>query len=108
MSDKEHLEILSIDSPIHRIKAVEEAIKDTGAAMLFPTGVEEFAEEFQNKSKEEILEMLESMRMLPDLIMGERPSDVQPVIALFTFIDQGIANMLDPVEKDARDTVEDE
>lgn len=96
--DKE--EILSIDSPIHQIRAVEEAVLDTGAAVLYAVGMEELADQFAGCSKEEIMEQLESMAMLPQLTMGGRPEGAPPVAALFIFIDQSLANLLDPVEVD--------
>ena len=102
------MKILAIDSPLHQLKAVEEVVLDTGAAVLIPVGVEEFAKEMVGKSQEEIVELLEGMRMLPEIMMGERVEGGLPVLALFALIDQPVADMLDPVAKDEKEKTEDE
>lgn len=108
MSNEKPAEILSIDSPIHQLRAIEEVILDTGSAVLYPVGIEELASELAGCTKEEIMEMLGSMTMLPQLMMNDRVEGGPPIVALFAFVDQSLANLLDSVQKDKTETEQEE
>ncbi|OYW72929.1 MAG: hypothetical protein B7Z37_23535 [Verrucomicrobia bacterium 12-59-8] len=108
MSKDNQSEILSIDSPIHQIRAIEEAVLDTGAAIVVPVGIEEFADAVLGASREEIISIIEGMNTLPEMIMNGRDLDAPPVVALIVFIDQSLANLLDPVQKDKTEEEQDE
>ena len=93
-----------IESPVHQLKTIEEAVKDTGSAMLIVVGVEEFADELVGLTREEILARIADLRQLPEVIMGgERIPNAPQTLPVFIFVDQPLADALDNVAVDEKD-----
>lgn len=95
MSDNKELDYLTVESPLHQLKQLEEAVNETGTGLLVVMGVEEFADEFAGLTRAEIVEKVGDMRRIPEISMaGARPEDALPIAPLFVFVDQSIADCL--------------
>lgn len=89
-----------IDSPIHQLRIVDEAVSDTGTGMMICFGIKDFVRTIANKSGEEIEALIREVMLTPERVMGERPEAGLPILTVVAFVEDEIAEELSVLESD--------
>ena len=101
-------ENIHIESPLHQLKVIEEAVKETGTSILIIMGVDEFAKEFQNLDGPEIVAKVTALRLLPSIMMNGETEGGPAIVPVFAFVDQAIADELETVVVDEKADISEE